>query len=182
MLAAQVDPFYPELKESGSDYNLFFSPTVDAAAATSFPNQRNLSQWQGRAENQTSDDPVTCQSAAGAAGSLIVSSDCSSSFAHNATDLKFRFQGGSDVRGYVINVDCEGDWANCAAGGTSSTRVCLDTASPWSPTPPPSPAVDNQGWVIKADGTIVQVASMQCLQAHLFIYIALFVIKLDHTD
>jgi hypothetical protein len=39
MLASQVQPFMPELKPNGSDFNLFWSPNSDAAAARAFPGQ-----------------------------------------------------------------------------------------------------------------------------------------------
>ena len=64
-------------------------------------------------------------------------------WAHNKTDKKFRASSFTPHPGdsaFVLNIDCDGNYANCRLG-TPSTRICLSQASvPWSPTPKVRPA------------------------------------------
>ena len=168
VLAAQVSPFLPELKPNGSDFNLFFNPFHDLQTLPVFPGEVNLSSWQGRTGPDAS--PVMCSNTPGSPGKLLVSSDCSYKWKHNATDKKFRLLNVGAGSKYALNIDCDGDYAHCKAGD-SSTRICLDRLeSPWNPNPP-APIVDNQGWIIKnisgsssAATNIISVASGKCME------------------
>ena len=166
MLAAQVSPFAPELKPNGSDFNLFFNPFHDLSSANVFPGESNLSSWQGRSGPSAA--PVTCSNTPGDAGKLLVSKDCSSRWFHNTTDLKFRLLNANATAEFALNIDCNGDYAHCASGD-STTRICLDRWNPWTPHPLP-PKVDNQGWILKPSSpsstniNILAVASGKCLE------------------
>lgn len=150
--------FLSELKPNGSDYNLYWSSAVDAAATKSFPGGRNLSQWQGIAG--ASQGPITCQNTPGVAGALRLSKNCSGQhWAYNTTDLKLRSK---EEAGFVLNIDCNGNYDNCRLGN-ANTRICLGRNNGWAPHFPP-PRVDNQGWVMHGDGTITAVVSKKCLE------------------
>jgi hypothetical protein len=159
MLASQSGKFLSELKPNGSDLNLYWSTVVDAAAAKSFPGGRNLSQWQGKTGGGSS--PITCINTPGVAGDLVLSKDCSEHWVHNATDLKLRSKKFAEA---VMNIDCDGNYDHCRLGD-ANTRICMDHDNGFpSPPPWPPPRVDNQGWVIHADGTIKAVVSKKCLE------------------
>jgi hypothetical protein len=158
MLGSQGGSFLSELKPNGSNYNLYWSDAVDAAAAKSFPGGLNLSQWQGTTGGVAA--PISCSNTKGIAADLLLSNNCSEKWVHNATDLKLRSQ---DFAGSVINMDCSGSYKHCRVGD-ANTRICLGNDNGWSPHLPP-PRVDNQGWVLNADGTITAVVSKKCLEA-----------------
>jgi len=174
MMSAQVDEVTKELKPNGSDFNLFFSPGADLSMEPVFPGGVNLSTWRGVNDRSRF---VTCERGTFSALTMracpetkIPTSDNDagsySTWFYNTTDLRIRL---ASNRSFAINLDCEGKWGNCA-NGTSSTRICMDPAKPWSPTPPVPPEVDNQAWTFVRNDesservTIVSTASSKCLE------------------
>lgn len=159
MLASQTGWSSEFLKPNGSDLNLYWSPD-DAAAGARFPGGLTLPQWQGEAPDDKG--VVLCGSLPGAESSLVVSSNCSFGWIHNATDRKWRSTGNHSL---VLNVDCEGAWPNCATGSTERTHICADVLrAPWTPHPAP-PAVDNQAWSLnQTSGEMVADASGKCME------------------
>eukprot|EP01052_Picozoa_sp_SAG31_P010196 SAG31_NODE_550_length_14214_cov_3.054269_8_plen_896_part_00 len=158
--ASQVKFTADFLKPNGSDYNLFFSPDEDAASAPVFPIGINLSTWQGRTASATA--AATCSSAAGVAGELRISPEgCKENWKHNGTTEKLL---SDSFPGYVVNLDCDGNYAHCSIGDTS-TRICISRPN-GGPTGVvyPTPEINNQGWLLKSDGTIRAVASERCLE------------------
>jgi len=96
----------------------------------------------------------------GLAGSMVISGNCSWGFMWNATDKRYRLRNNHSL---VINIDCDGNWDNCARG-TTDTRICLETYGKWVPRPTP-PAVDNEGWVHNEQThELVAVASNKCIE------------------
>lgn len=162
-----------QLKPSGADYNLFFSPTVDVSTYRGFPGGKTLTTWQGGAAAAPR-WPPSCMDLRGPAGKLQLGSGSQCTrwgWDYNTTDLKFRARNTghwtppnsstSNFR-WAMTVDCVGSWMNCARG--SPTRICLDPDSdPWPPIPP---AVDNAGWIVNQTAfTIQAVASGHCISS-----------------
>ena len=167
MFGSQVGWSPAFLKPNGSDHNLFFSSEEDAAAAKVFPGATNLSEWSGH--SKTVEGPVTCGNTAGESGSMVVSSDCSWGFDHNVMSqllISRRFNKAFNDS-YLINLDCEGNWANCDTG-TTSTRVCLDPYNgDWAPiVPGKNPGqVQNAAWNFsEATGAIVNEPNGKCIE------------------
>ena len=158
-----MTPWSPDfLKPSnGSDLNLYWNPILGVegtASAPMFPSGQNLSAWQGRGQA-----PVRVPVCGGTGVTVVVASAASTppEWTHNKTDLRLyvTLEGGS----YVLNIDCEGNWANCASGNPSSTNICLQPTPLWNPHPVP-PAVDNEGWVWTPAGQLQAVYSKKCLE------------------
>lgn len=159
MIGTQVKFTADFLKPNGSDHNLFFSPDEDAATALVFPNKVNLSTWQGKTKS-ASTGVATCATAAGSSADLTVEKDCSEKWIHNATTNKLL---SSTFPGLAINLDCDGSYGHCSAGD-ANTRICISkpNGGPTGVVYPP-PAVDNQGWIMKGDGTVTAVKSEKCV-------------------
>lgn len=156
---SSMTPWSPSFLKSAnsSDYNLYWDPTagVDGtAAATIFPGGKNLSQWQHGGGNGV---PVC-----GGQGVTMTISPLvqAAKWHHNATDARLYTSDRHAV--FVLNIDCEGNWANCAQG-TAETNICLAPLSPWIPQPEP-PAVHNQGWRLTLGGQLQAEASKHCLE------------------
>lgn len=130
------------LKPNASDFNLFWSDTEDAAVGGVFPGGQTLAQWRNLGPRPTG--PPVCGSIVDGGAALQISSNCSWSWAYNQTDLRFTLQRNDTL---ALALDCEGDWANCAAGRKDRTRICLgiSNSSKWKPKLTP-PVVDNMGW------------------------------------
>lgn len=162
MLASMVGWSPTFLKANGSDFNLFWSPTENASAAPMFPGHQSLAQWQGEAAQ--SNNPVTC-ALPGDAGKLAVSTaGCSFGWRYNATDGTVRTgQQYNFPLQQTLNIDCDGNWDNCASGDQDNTRLCLAGVNGIGPAAP-APEVDNQGWHHnKTTGELVAYASGKCI-------------------
>ena len=161
-----------ELKTNGSDFNLYWARDFDLRSALVFPGSRTFAQWQGSGHvaPNASTPPLQCGGGGGGtASTLILTKNCTGSlnffsrFRYNATSERFSL---AHFPSFVLNIDCDGNWANCALG-TTSTKICLQSVTPWTPTPPQPPAVDNQGWKwgsVAMKGHLVAVASGKCLE------------------
>ena len=165
MMAAQTQPFDPELKPNGSDYNLYWSDVVDAAAAKAFPGGKTLSEWSGKSKADAG--PVTCANMAGVSGDMIVSSECSWGFDRNQTTGQFvaRKDRASWNDSYIISLDCEGNWGNCDAG-TPNTRICMNHYNgDWAPIVPGKypGQVQNSAWNFSA-GAIRNQPNGHCVE------------------
>jgi hypothetical protein len=167
MFGSQVGWSAAFLKPNGSDGNLFFSSAEDAKTAKVFPGATTLSEWSGR--SKTVEGPVSCSNTAGEQGSMIVSSNCSWGFDHNATTQMYtsrRFRV-ADNDSYTIDLDCDGNWANCDTG-TTSTRVCLSHYNgDWAPIiPGKNPGqVQNNAWNWSSTtGAIVNEPNGKCIE------------------
>ena len=150
-----------ELKNNGSNFNLFFAEEFDAAAVPLFPGGRNLTSWRaGKAP------PSLLRCADGARASLVLSEDCSWAWelradgdeagvrlAPSAATVAAR----PFAAGVVVSIDCEGDWAHCSDPAGARTRVCMD--APHGALP-----VRNQAWSLGADATLRQLGGGACLQ------------------
>jgi hypothetical protein len=152
-----------ELKRNGSDFNVYWTkPILNAAAgermvssvlsaALVFPGGVNLSTWQGLTPPASSHDPVQCGMQKPdlildtARSNITNSCDWGYQWHYNTTDFKLRAisiqpDSSSSSEKFCLNIDCDGNWDNCA-NGTTDTHLCLSAPhSPWVPHPEP-PAV-----------------------------------------
>ena len=162
MLASQVGWSAGFLKPNGSDYNLYWSPTGNVSASPLFPGHQTLAQWQGKAAQDG--NPTTCD-LPGDAGKLTVSArGCTFGWVHNGTDGTVRASAHFNFpKPQTLNIDCDGDWSNCASGIAGDTRLCLSGLNGIGPHPP-APEVDNQGWHHDAaTGGLVAYGSGKCI-------------------
>jgi len=146
-----------ELKVNGSDHNLYFAAGFDAAAAPLFPDSRNLSLWQ---RGKPRSPLLRC--ADGAVANLVLSADCSWAWELRADDQRLAPSAATAAAkpfaaGFVVNVDCEGDWAHCSDPTGASTRVCMDQPNGAVP-------VRNQAWALHGNGSLTQLGSSACLE------------------
>lgn len=142
-MMASMDPWSLDfLKPNGSDFNLFWSDSEDAAVGGVFPGGQSLAQWRNLGPRPTG--PPLCGSIVDRGDVLQITHNCSWSWAYNQTDLRFTLRQNSTL---ALTLDCDGDWANCAEGRMDRTSICLgiSNSSTWQPEPKP-PAVDNMGW------------------------------------
>jgi hypothetical protein len=174
-LASQTQWTNRELKANGSDYNAYWARDFNASAVALFPGSLVLEEWQGARGGggaaNASALPLVCGGGdGGGASTLVLTKSCGAAHSRatwerNATSRRIALRAN---RTYVVTVDCEGDWGNCA-NGTAKTRLCVATPMPWAPTPPPPPVVDNHGWVWgsgagRANSSLVAVASRKCVE------------------
>ena len=161
MLDCQAGAVADNLKQNGSDFNVYFSPTYDLSTTPVFPEGVNLTTWQGIDDGPNS-GLVTCTNTPiNHDASLRIYSECTTSWHYNETSERFGIR---SIDGYALNLDCGGDYKNCEMGTTTSTKICLDLEGRF----PPS-HVDNQGWLfdtsaVKKSTTITAVASGKCIE------------------
>jgi hypothetical protein len=170
MLESQVPWSNNELKEQGSDFNLFWtadSTSLHDSPQSSwpiFPEGQTLQQWQGTSGKRRF---IHCSDSSSTFTVVSAESPSSQSprWSYNETDKRFyslNYSGtnGNAVNLYtgkaqpsssslaVINIDCGGSWSHCKEGD-SHTRLCAGSPQePWKPSPVP-PVVDNQGWILQ---------------------------------
>jgi hypothetical protein len=159
MMTSQGNWQNEELKHDGSDYNLFWNPDQPKSkteAAAIFPGNVNLGVWQGK-NAPVDPTPIKCGATQ---SSMVMSADCGWGWEVNGTTKKLRLlphqqqhqqhqhqhqHQQSPLSALVLNIDCRGNWDNCAEGSTN-TGLCLDQLI-WPVGP--APQVDNQGWVMQ---------------------------------
>ena len=160
MYGSQVGWSPDFFKPNGSDYNLYWTPSsADPVSLPMFPDQQTLAEWQGA--SQSNHSIAMCTTVPGLDGVMVVTTACDWKWEYNTTSKRFSPHRDNQV---AIAIDCDGSWDNCQQGSVN-TRLCLQTASQWSPQPPPAPAVDNFGWIYDAaTGHLSAVASGRCVE------------------